>query len=355
MMKSSCSVLMMTIAMLGCGEYGAAEGPPDAGPPTDAGAGVLDAGATGVRDAVLPSGPSSSSYTLAPTLGGYASFGAASTVGADGSVNVAGGVWNVPVPAEVGRSVGTITIPVRDNALVSGASGHESNVVSASLVLHSSAAETTLAVAASSGTGVWQTITLTATPHAIVSGESLVLRLSPQTTTAPPHFASVWSTVGIAQVADSRSWVRQTLPATMFGTAAQPTIAINPAANGQPFQVWKMSSNQTVRFRIDGWNPGDRITDIQLDVFGNGTSDMQFFSLWESHLDGSGPSVQLSSTGTSPLPDIASGWTRIDLGATGPGIIPTTTTAGSAVLGALILSGGGGDVYLGDVLVTVER
>lgn len=191
----------MTIAMLGCGEYGADAGPPDGGPPADAG--VLDAGA-GLRDAVLPAGPSSGTYTLAPTIGGYATFGASSTVGADGSVNVAGGVWNVPVPAEVGRSVGTITIPVRDNALVSGASGHESNVVSASLILHSSAQETTLAVAASSGTGVWQTLTLTATPHAIVPGESLVMRLSPQTTTTPPHFASVWSTVGISQVSYAR-------------------------------------------------------------------------------------------------------------------------------------------------------
>lgn len=139
-------------------------------------------------------------FTLAPTVGGYQSFGATTSIGTDGSVSFWNGVWNVPLPIDCGRAIGTLTVPVRDNGT---ANGHASdpNVVTAAIVLRSSTTEQTLASAVSDGSGTQQTLTIAAPTHTMVAGESLVLRLVPTTKTTPPHFALFPSLVGMMQVA----------------------------------------------------------------------------------------------------------------------------------------------------------
>ena len=150
---------------------------------------------------------------------------------------------------------------------------------------------------------------------------------------------------------------RAASPLAMLGTVQTPTLVRNPLGEFVP--VWRMATNQTVNFRIEGWEPGETIVDLRVDMLGNGSTDAQIFTTWESAMGANltgGPGGQLSSTGTAPISPrlVGSAWTSLDLGAIAPGILPSKPPVGGVVSGAIILSGGG-DTYLGDVWVTVER
>jgi hypothetical protein len=172
----------------------------------------------------VPSG-SGGGYVQAPTVGCYPSFGASSSVLLDGTVQFWNGVWNCPVSIEVGQAMSSIAVAVRDNGAVNG-HADAPNVVSASLILQSSAGDALLMSATSAATGAQQTITMTtSSPHEMLPGEALVLRFMPTTTTTPPTFALWPSAIGAMRMLTTAPMpVYITIPSRLFSADTTGTL-----------------------------------------------------------------------------------------------------------------------------------
>lgn len=226
-------------------------------------------------------------FALAPTVGGYSTFGATTMVGADGSVSFWNGVWNLPVPVDCGRAIGSLVVAVRDNG---ASNGHTSdgNIVTASLVLRSSSIESTLASAASAGTGLAQTLTLTvAAPHAMLAGESLVLRFTPTTVTTPPHFATFPSTAGVSQIVAAP--IRVPVPINA------PRTGPSPGFQGDAFSM--SGSVQSAVFQITGIPIGSKLVGARVRVRDNAIGPTLLNAIIYPSTDGSqGSPIATSST-----------------------------------------------------------
>jgi hypothetical protein len=164
-----------------------------------------DAGPSATAVPLLVPAGGGGGYVQAPTVGCYPSFGASSMVLSDGTLQWWGGVWNCPIATSIGQAIASVSVAVRDNGAANGHADAPNKVV-ASLILQSSAGESTLAGAASAASGAQQTITMVlpdgtnAPPHVMAPGEILVLRFSPMTLATPPAFASWPSTIGAVRV-----------------------------------------------------------------------------------------------------------------------------------------------------------
>lgn len=309
-----------------------------------------------VTDAIMSPATLPPGTSLSP-IAGYKMGGSTAMVNGDGTVSIANGTWTVPLSVDVGASVGTITAMVRDNSANSG----QANIVNVALICTSSTTVQTLGIVSTAATGAWQTVSVTPQTHVVAPGDQLALQYVPITQTQPPQFASAFSGIGPFWLSTRRT--RHAMPLSLLGTVQTPTLVKNP--RGEFVPVWRMGSNQTVNFNIGGWEPGETIEDIQVELLGNGTTDLELFTVWDSKQDSGmsgGPGGQLSSTGTAPISPrlTATAWTRLDLAAIAPGMQPSSEPVGGLPVGglvaaAIILSGGGGDTYLGNIWVTVER
>lgn len=155
---------------------------------------ACDTGFSGVSDGsvVQPSG------MIMPGTG-WGSTGTIWSVEPNGVVSWCCDTWFVPIPADAGESIASVTIPLRDNGPANGIS--DGNLVFVALAAHlSSGATVYLGDSASNSTGAQQTITLTFSPaHVIAVGESLVLQATAMGGGAVPAAATHASAIGVVQ------------------------------------------------------------------------------------------------------------------------------------------------------------
>lgn len=273
---------------------------------------------------VTPSG-TSGGYTISPTVGCYGSYGAVTSVLADGTVSTWGGVWNCPVSIEVGAALTSIAIPVRDNG---ASNGHASDVsvVTAGLVLQTPTGESTLMSAVSAGTGLVQTLSLTtAAPHTMSDGEALVLRFSPTTMATPPTFALWPSAIGV---------MRMTKPTVLVVVPASAASAPNAsgasyASDYEGSPMWSCSMfGDKVTYPISLVS-GSRVASLAISIEGSVTATRTFAfrraslstaAIVETLATGSFAGQGVASIQLSPGHTIASGfqyWGEFVCGMTG--------------------------------------
>lgn len=130
---------------------------------------------------------------------GWGSTGTTWSVDPSGVVSWCCDTWFVPIPADAGDAIASVTVPLRDNGPANGIG--DGNQVALTLAAHlSSGATIYLGNAATDGTGMQQTITLTFSPaHVISSGESLVLQTTALHGGALPGPATHASAIGVVQ------------------------------------------------------------------------------------------------------------------------------------------------------------
>jgi len=143
-----------------------------------------------------------------------------------------------------------------------------------------------------------------------------------------------------------------TLPVSMVGDVTSPSLVTNPT--GIQVGVWRMPGRQVIRARIDGWNSGDTVDGVQIDLLGDGVIGWQFFLEWSDSISGLGTSGMIANSGPSIVPRAPTSWTRYDMAKIGM-VTPTMLPFGANVLGTFILSGGGSQVYLGNVHLHIRR
>jgi hypothetical protein len=129
------------------------------------------------------SGSLSSGGIVIPPASGWGDTGVTSTLNADGSVSWCCTTWIVPLPVAAGDVIGTVSVPVRDNGPNNGFStGGNTVVVFVGTPSSDGSTFNALLYATTSGAGDLATVTLTfATPHVVVAGENLQIRLKAQT------------------------------------------------------------------------------------------------------------------------------------------------------------------------------
>lgn len=143
-------------------------------------------------------------------------------------------------------------------------------------------------------------------------------------------------------------------PIAWTTTGVAPTLVINPQAGGVPVAVWKLpaAATHTARLRFD---PGDTLASMLVDVYGDGVADWTMNLTHATNLTAAASTITLASTGGSVNNSPAS-WTRYDINALGlgGGVVMATLPVGYLELD-FILSGGGAQIYVGEIIFGMSR
>lgn len=283
--------------------------------------------------------------TVLPATG-WGDLGVTSTSATDGSVSWCCTTWFTPLSLGVGDSVGSLTVPVRDNGSANGFAIDGNNVIIV-LTAQSSSGSTVLGSITSNGSGNPQTLTLTlSTGYTVPTGVSLVVKAIALTGGAIPGPALHPSTIGAIQVIPPAAQspypteVVVMMPTPFPGSGGPKFVtADNPAGVGL------LPVLKSTFINVGGedfplpFTSGRTITGLAIELYGQGPG------MVEVDL-GYGPIDQPSTLiGGSLLLNAPPSWHRYDV----PNVTPTLLTSS----GHLIMSVDPDEtVYIGNISVT---